>query len=77
MNKKYDIENPEWTEEDFRNARPTAEVLPHLLVQEEKNKEPVSLRLSPDVLAYFKSYGKNWQIRLNEALQEYIAVQQN
>ena len=77
MNKKYDIENPEWTEEDFRNARPIAEVLPHLLIQEEKQKASVSLRLSPDVLAYFKSYGESWQIKLNEALQEDIAVHQN
>ncbi len=76
MNTKNDIENPEWTKEDFRNARPTDEVLPHLLVQEEKRKEHVSLRLSPEVLAYFKSYGKSWQLRLNEALQEYIATHQ-
>ena len=76
MKKKYN-ENPEWTKEDFSNARPTAEVLPFLLVQEEKKKEPVSLRLSSDVLSYFKSYGENWQRRLNEALQEYIAVHQN
>ena len=77
MNTKNDIENPEWTKEDFKEARPTAEVLPHLLVQEEKRKEPVSLRLSPEVLAYFKSYGKSWQIKLDEVLQEYIAVHQN
>ena len=39
-------------------------------------KVPVSIRLSPDVLEYFKRGGDGWQTRLDEALQVYIADHQ-
>lgn len=32
----------------------------------------VSVRYSPEVVAYFKSTGKGWQSRMNEALREYV-----
>jgi uncharacterized protein (DUF4415 family) len=35
---------------------------------EGERKEAVSLRLSPDVLAYFRAGGEGWQTRINEAL---------
>lgn len=31
------------------------------------------LRLSPEVLAYFRATGKGWQTRIDEALKEWIA----
>jgi uncharacterized protein (DUF4415 family) len=34
-------------------------------------KEPVSIRLDADVLHWFKSSGKGYQSRINEALREY------
>lgn len=33
-------------------------------------KEPVNLRLDPDVLAYFRATGKGWQSRINEILRK-------
>jgi len=33
-------------------------------------KTPVSIRLSPDVLDYFRSGGPGWQSRIDEALRE-------
>lgn len=39
-------------------------------------KEPISIRLSADVLAYFKSTGSGWQTRIDEILQNHIALQQ-
>lgn len=33
-------------------------------------KIPVSIRLSPDVLAYFRSGGPGWQGRIDETLRE-------
>lgn len=36
-------------------------------------KRPVSIRLSPEVLSYFKSTGKGWQGRLDEVLKAYVA----
>ncbi|HEX8543291.1 MAG TPA: BrnA antitoxin family protein [Pseudomonas sp.] len=35
-------------------------------------KELVTLRLSPDVVDYFKAGGSGWQTRLNQALKDYI-----
>lgn len=32
-------------------------------------KQPVSLRLDPDVIAWFKRGGRGWQSRVNEALR--------
>ncbi len=36
----------------------------------ETTKTPVSIRLSPDVLDYFRSGGPGWQSRIDEALRE-------
>ena len=33
-------------------------------------KQPVSLRLSADVLDYFRSQGRGWQTRIDETLRE-------
>jgi uncharacterized protein (DUF4415 family) len=33
-------------------------------------KQPVSLRLDQDVVAWFKSRGEGWQTRMNEALRK-------
>lgn len=41
-----------------RNKRPT--------------KEPVTVRYSPDVLAYFRASGAGWQTRMDEALREWV-----
>lgn len=35
-------------------------------------KRPVSLRLSADVLDYFRSTGRGWQTRINETLRDAI-----
>jgi len=35
-------------------------------------KQPVSIRLSPEVMEYFKSTGKGWQTRMDEVLQDYV-----
>jgi uncharacterized protein (DUF4415 family) len=72
-------DNPEWTEEDFRNARPFAEVFPELAESirrargrpaVEKPKRQISLRLDPDVIDAFKATGKGWQGRINEVLRK-------
>ena len=35
-------------------------------------KIPVSIRLSPEILKYFKSQGAGWQTDINSILSEYI-----
>lgn len=80
---KTDRDNPEWTRADFRRARPAAEVLPAELLailpkrkrgergaQKTPVKEQVTLRLDPEVLAFFKKRGPGWQTRINETLKK-------
>lgn len=72
-------DNPEWTEEDFKNARPFAEVFPELAESirrsrgrpaVESPKRQISLRLDPDVIDAFKATGKGWQGRINDTLRK-------
>ncbi len=72
-----DPDNPEWTLEDFRRARPVAEVMPELIEAAkrargrpklERPKEHVTLRLDAEVVESFKADGPGWQTRMNDAL---------
>jgi len=40
-------------------------------------KQPVTLRLDSDVLAWFKSQGQGYQTRINKLLRSYMESQQN
>jgi uncharacterized protein (DUF4415 family) len=78
-----DAENPEWTAEDFRRARPlmdalpkeTAEALRRYQGQRGPQKSPtkvlISLRVDRDVVAAYRATGAGWQTRANEALRTY------
>jgi uncharacterized protein (DUF4415 family) len=77
-----DEDNPEWTAEDFRRARPLKEVAPEVVAimeavrrqrgpQKAPTKELVSLRVDRDVIAAFRASGAGWQVRANEALRAY------
>jgi uncharacterized protein (DUF4415 family) len=73
-----DEENPEWTTEEIRTAKPFAEVFPDLAAQELQRrgrgpqkaptKRMVSLRLDVDVLDQWRATGKGWQGRMNDTL---------
>jgi uncharacterized protein (DUF4415 family) len=39
----------------------------------DRKKEPVNLRLDPEVLAFFRATGAGWQTRVNAALSAYVA----
>ena len=39
----------------------------------ENKKQLVSVRYSPEVLAYFKSTGEGWQSRMDSVLRQYVA----
>jgi uncharacterized protein (DUF4415 family) len=81
-----DPDNPEWTEEMFRKARPMSEIpelWPGILqaaatLREKKRGRPrlarpkvqVTLRLDADVVDGFREDGPGWQGRINEELKE-------
>jgi len=39
----------------------------------ETTKVPIAIRLSPDVIEYFKATGAGWQSRIDAALHEWIS----
>ena len=70
-----DPDNPEWTEEDFKAAKPFVDVFPEMAAALRKRgptgtKELISIRIDRDVLQAFKATGPGWQTRMNEALAE-------
>ena len=78
--KKTDLDNPEWTKADFAKAgRPNA-VLPADVfaafprttrgAQKTPTKVPLSIRLSPEVVAHYKGTGPGWQTRIDEDLKK-------
>jgi len=38
-----------------------------------KLKEPITIRLDPGIVRYFKNTGKGWQTRINEVLANHVA----
>ena len=72
------VESPELTDEQMAKARPFAEVFPDLAASIRRGRGPnkaptkklVSLRLSPDVLAHYKSKGPGWQTKIDDALRK-------
>ncbi|MFZ2958890.1 MAG: BrnA antitoxin family protein [Candidatus Ozemobacteraceae bacterium] len=70
----------ELTDEDFSRMRPASEVCPELVEAFRKSrgpnksptKEAVHIRLSREVLEFFRTTGKGWQTRLNNALLKLV-----
>lgn len=78
-----DDESPEWTDEDFHQAKPALKALPSGVVgairryrgqrgpQKAATKELISLRVDRDVVDAFRATGRGWQTRANDALRAY------
>ncbi|MBV9778040.1 MAG: BrnA antitoxin family protein [Acetobacteraceae bacterium] len=71
----------EWTEEDFKHARPASEVFPDLVAdalkrrrgaQKHPTKVLVSLRLERDVVERLRASGPGWQSRVNDMLRKAV-----
>ena len=64
----------------FANAKPTAEVLPHILERYHRAKheqksatgEPVSVKIDADIAEHFRNSGAGWERRLNQALRQTV-----
>ncbi len=72
-----DSDNPEWSAQDFRRAKPFAKAFPALAKsrrvrgsQKEPTKVAVSLRLTREVVERFKAEGPGWQTRMDDALKK-------
>ena len=75
-----DPDSPEWTDEDWEQARPALEFDPELVEwsrrargkQKAPTKELISIRLDADLAAHFRSSGKGWQSRINDTLRKAV-----
>ncbi|WP_448218526.1 BrnA antitoxin family protein [Endozoicomonas sp. 2B-B] len=61
-----DPDTYELTDEEFKQLRPVGRP------KAEQTKERISIRLSPEVVEFFRATGKGWQTRMDEALREYV-----
>jgi len=74
-----DPDNPPLTEKQLAQFQRVADVRPDLLRRLRGQRGPqkskplktrVSLRLDPDVVAFFRRKGAGWQSRINDALRK-------
>ena len=68
---------------ELSTLRPLREVLPELAEWSrqrkraragEAHKQAVSIRLSPEVVAFYKARGPGWQTRIDETLRAIVAA---
>ena len=72
-----DIESQPLSDDMLACMKPVKEQHPNIPKrvrgpQKEPVKIPVSIRLSPDVVTYFKSQGKGWQSKIDSVLHNYV-----
>ena len=81
-----DEDNPEWTGEEVRRARPALDVIGEVFgakAADSLRRRPgrplkankkvnQTLRLDADVLAAWRLHGKGWQARINRLLREHM-----
>ena len=85
MADKPDEDTPELTDEDFTRMRPASEALPEIFgatlaaemlvpkggrPRTDTPKVFAGIRLDAEVLEAFRSKGKGWQTRMNNALKD-------
>ena len=84
MKTEDDKDNPEWTPDDIASAGTFADLPPELGrklrsrtrgPQQTPSKTLISVRLSQEVLEFFRSGGSDWQSRMNKVLQDYVRQQ--
>jgi uncharacterized protein (DUF4415 family) len=78
-----DADASEATDAELAKAKPFAEAFPDLMEVIRRGRgrpaianprQQISLRLDGDVIEKFKSTGKGWQIRVNEALRKAAGI---
>ena len=81
-----DEENPEWTPDELRHARPALDVIAEKFgaaaadslrrgrgrPPKQERKVLTTLRIDPDVLAAYRREGKDWRLRMNRVLREHM-----
>ena len=73
-----EVNSPPLSEEILARMQPVFKAHPEIPrrvrgPQKDPTKMAVSIRLSPQVVEYFKSRGKGWHAQLDAVLSEYVA----
>lgn len=80
-NRKYgvpDDDTPELTPATMARGRSIADIAAERGIKgigrpkSEVTKQPVNLRLDPEIVAYFKAGGDGWQTRINAVLSKHV-----
>ena len=70
---KADPDTRQLSADDFKRMRPFNEVMRQRgRPKSPVHKLPVTVRLDPEIVEYFKAGGRGWQTRMNAALAEYV-----
>ena len=72
---KSDPDTRELTSKDFAQMRRFGEAMKRGRPKSDVHKEPVTIRLNPEVVAFFRDTGPGWQTRMNDALVAYVTRQ--
>ena len=74
---KADPDTRELTARDFAESVPFAEMMKRRRGRPKaaSHKVPVTVRLEPDVVEFFRRSGPGWQTRMNDTLARYVARQ--
>ncbi|EXJ15319.1 BrnA antitoxin family protein [Imhoffiella purpurea] len=72
-----DPDTHELTDEEMAELRPLTEMKRSSgRPKADSTKQPVSIRLSPEVVEYFKAEGPGWQTRIDAVLCEHVKTHQ-
>ena len=66
-----DPDTYELTDEEMAQLRPIPRTPGR--PKADSRKQPVSIRLSPEVIEHFKAGGPGWQTRIDAVLRDYVA----
>lgn len=70
------LENMTDEEIDYSDIPPLSDdFFQNAVVRMPKTKQKITIRLDPDVLAWFKSQGKGYQTHINAVLATYVQTQ--
>jgi uncharacterized protein (DUF4415 family) len=72
-----DDENPEWTDVMLKEAKTATELFPQLLKNNNAtasvgNKIKTTVFFDADIVSAFRMTGNDWQVRMNNALREWL-----
>jgi uncharacterized protein (DUF4415 family) len=65
-----DPDNPPLTDEEMAEMVPFRSIFGR--PKKDNPKQLVSIRFSPEVIAYFRATGAGWQTRIDEVLRAYV-----